>query len=989
MTIDISRRDFIKLGTVFGISVMIGRLPNAHAVEVDSGPSSTDWISPDGTARYRWDAVQKVTGQKIFARDFRARDLPGWPKEQAHAFFVKATQADRVFEGVDLSSLGAELQPDKLVLHEDLAGDGVFVPQPEGLSSEFYGKNFLVPKGQTPPMLGHPVALLVYHDFDRFEAAKRALRFAKDVVKYGAITGPNPPANYGAARYVRIGGETPTDSSAYSPMQDAVIWGAFDGDKPVWPPESPTGAFVPASVMTIHRGGGGVRDPLAVARETYEPMRRGMNAAADIEKDIEEARNDKSKLVLTRQGFSQSIDSSAMEPDNGNAWYDAKKHTLHIVTAAQSPYEVARVAALMVKGNKRFPVKTIKLLTGTTVGYGAKDHSIFPFYSIAACFYGGGMPVRLANDRYEQFQLGIKRHSIEMDVTIVADRKSGKFEVIKGFYNLNGGGRANFSFSVAQVAATAAQSIYYFPKSDLATIALATPAVEAGSMRGYGTIQAMSITELMVDEVAAELGIDQVELRRRNAMLAGFENTQGAQPLGDLNNIEMLDLAAKHPLWVNREKAKNEFDKANPGKRYGVGFAQVQKDYGTGADTSALALEFDADGKVRMRHCVQEIGTGATTAQQVIVRDMLGRAPDFVEFGVAEFAELPVVSNWSPYTTTQKQQDELQKNPHWVPFMLPAMSASNSAYFIGFGTRQAAKFLFEHAIWPAARAIWSQGPAGGQIASGVMTVNDLRVVEGGIGGGGMETLPFERVAKKAHEMGLVTGVALHCFSRWEWATAKFDVPTVGPIEIAADVLSVRYGDGAAQKLKKRMTTGGYDFIKRSSVKFPSVQRNNAGVTTYAPAACIVEINVDTFTGDIEIMRHHNLLNTGKVIVPELVSGQLQGGVAMGIGHALMEELPLYEDGPGNGTWNFNRYTLPRAKDVAVWNQTADYLAPLSQSSPTKGIGEVVMVPIVAATVNAITHAIGRRFYRLPVTPEKIKKALASQINTEPSPTREA
>ena len=369
--------------------------------------------------------------------------------------------------------------------------------------------------------------------------------------------------------------------------------------------------------------------------------------------------------------------------------------------------------------------------------------------------------MRLANDRYEQFQLGIKRHSVEMDVTIVADRKSGKFEILKVFYKFNGGGRANFSFSVAQVGATAAQSIYYFPKSDLTTVALATPAVEAGSMRGYGTLQAMSITELMVDELAVELGMDQIELRRRNALQAGFENTQGAQPLGELNNIEMLDLAAKHPLWVNREKAKADFDKANPGKRYGVGFAQVQKDYGTGADTSALALEFDADGKVRMRHCVQEIGTGATTAQQVIVRDMLGKAPDFVEFGVAEFAELPMVSNWEPYSTTQEQQDEFQKNPYWVPFMLPAMSASNSAYFIGFGTRQAARFLFEHALWPAARAIWSEGPAGGQIASARMTLSELRVVEGGIGGGGMETLSFERVARKAHERGLVTGVALH------------------------------------------------------------------------------------------------------------------------------------------------------------------------------------------------------------------------------------
>ena len=57
------------------------------------------------------------------------------------------------------------------------------------------------------------------------------------------------------------------------------------------------------------------------------------------------------------------------------------------------------------------------------------------------------------------------------------------------------------------------------------------------------------------------------------------------------------------------------------------------------------------------------------------------------------------------------------------------------------------------------------------------------------------------------------------------------------------------------------------------------------------------------------------------LAPDLVSGQLQGGVATGIGHALYEELPLYEDGPGDGTWNFNRYHLPRGSDVAVWTQT--------------------------------------------------------------------
>lgn len=84
----------------------------------------------------------------------------------------------------------------------------------------------------------------------------------------------------------------------------------------------------------------------------------------------------------------------------------------------------------------------------------------------------------------------------------------------------------------------------------------------------------------------------------------------------------------------------------------------------------------------------------------------------------------------------------------------------------------------------------------------------------------MAVIPFDQIARKAHEMGLVTGVALHCFSRWQWAHADFDIPGVGMRNLPVDALAVRYGDGAPAALKQRMTAGGYDYIKRSSVQFP-------------------------------------------------------------------------------------------------------------------------------------------------------------------------
>ncbi|WP_250547568.1 molybdopterin cofactor-binding domain-containing protein, partial [Serratia marcescens] len=121
-------------------------------------------------------------------------------------------------------------------------------------------------------------------------------------------------------------------------------------------------------------------------------------------------------------------------------------------------------------------------------------------------------------------------------------------------------------------------SIYYFPKSDLSSVGLASRAIDAGSARGYGTLQSMAATEMMVDELAAELKIDPIEFRLRNVLKSGMKNTQGAIPAGAIRADEVLEKAAKHEMWLKRAERKAEFESRHPGKRYGVGFGCVQKD---------------------------------------------------------------------------------------------------------------------------------------------------------------------------------------------------------------------------------------------------------------------------------------------------------------------------------------------------------------------------------------------------------------------------
>ena len=96
---------------------------------------------------------------------------------------------------------------------------------------------------------------------------------------------------------------------------------------------------------------------------------------------------------------------------------------------------------------------------------------------------------------------------------------------------------------------------------------------------------------------------------------------------------------------------------------------------------------------------------------------------------------------------------------------------------------------------------------------------------------------------------------------------------------------------------------------------------------------------------------------------------------MGVGYALLERLPLYEDGPGNGKWNLGQYLVARGSDLPLDLLEVEVLPPVDADEAPKGMAEVVMTPIVPALLNAIFDATGRRFQSLPVTQAMLKEAV--------------
>jgi CO/xanthine dehydrogenase Mo-binding subunit len=932
-----SRRQVLRASLIGGVAVYLAPLASkAFAALFDAGLLTIpDWNARDDSLKYRIDATSKVTGEKVFARDIRARDMPHWPQQQAHALVLRVTRADRHYAGVDLAMLHPDLAPDRVVTSADLARDGLSFP-------EFYGDDILLPEGKTPAYLGQAVAILIYNDFIRFCAAKQKLRFNEAVVRYGDTTGPLQRDPWGAFRFVRIGGATPYAEDLFSAMKQGMVYPSYADHEPVWP----------TSALDGDVGAQGMAHADTIDRELAQPPAGWM--------------------VLTRDYDSQSGDTAALEPDNANGWYDASKQELHLVVPTQSPQEVAEGAASMLAASK-LGLKRLFLHPCFTVGYGSKDHSTMPYYGLVAAVYGGGQPVRLANDRFEQFQAGLKRHRFQMHYSMAVERATGHLQSLQAKTTANGGGRANCSVALTLAGAAVAQSIYYFPKADIAATAIASRAVDAGAARGYGALETLMATELMVDEIATELGIDPIDLRLRNVLLAGMKNAQGAITDSTQRAEAILRKALVHPLWTGRVARKQTYEAANPGKYYGVGFGCIQRRFGNGAEASFAGVELSPDGRITLSHTGTEIGTGASSGLAVACAKWLGRPADVVNLAVTDWPDLPVETSGDPRAMAQAEQDTLAANPRWSPTFASASSASNSSYYFTHTAREAAHIVFLNGLWPAALAIWGKADAA-PVAQAFQPAA-ARWIGGALVLEGRDPIPLNRLAAEAHARGLMVGAVVHAFNRWQWAEADFMIDGA-TVHAPLDGLAVRYGNGSGAPKKALATTpSGYQVLDRQRVAYPPTQNNNAMVGSYTSVGQFAEVVVDAGSGRVDLLTHHTILECGNMLVPDLVSSQIQGGVASGIGLALHEYLPLYEDGPGDGTWNFNRYHLPRGSDVAVWTQTAEILAPLSDSEPPKGMAEVVTIPIVAAILNGIAHAIGHRFRSLPVTPDQILDVL--------------
>ncbi len=192
------------------------------------------------------------------------------------------------------------------------------------------------------------------------------------------------------------------------------------------------------------------------------------------------------------------------------------------------------------------------------------------------------------------------------------------------------------------------------------------------------------------------------------------------------------------------------------------------------------------------------------------------------------------------------------------------------------------------------------------------------------------------------------------------------------LSLAGAELTVR--DGAEVRTIDLATTGALMGEGTFDPPTTPLDANGQGIpyATYAFAAQMAEVEVDIELGTVKVLRIVAAHDVGKAINPTLVEGQIEGGIAQGLGLALMEEFL-----PGR-TENLHDYLIPTIGDVprieCILIEDREPLGP----SGAKGVGEPGLVPTAPAILSAVHHATGVRAHRVPLLPHRLREAIVAR-----------
>jgi CO/xanthine dehydrogenase Mo-binding subunit len=383
-------------------------------------------------------------------------------------------------------------------------------------------------------------------------------------------------------------------------------------------------------------------DPAQALEPDAPHLHEGGNLLAhwELEEgDVDAAMVDPGVVVVEHTYRTQFIDHAYLEPEAGVAWLDADG--VITIRASTQVIEHFRGVAKILKipDNK---VRVIAPYVGGGFG-GKEDMTVEPF--LALIVFKTGRAARMIWSRSESLTARQNRHAIVMRCRTAATREGDlvaqDLEVLS-----DGGAYAFLSALVLLYSTTCAAGPYACPNVRIRSRVAYTNHTPCSAMRGFGGMQVTVGYEGQMDALAAELGMDPLELRRRN-----FIETGDTLPIGQTieTHVALQDLT--HAV---EERMGPLSEPTSPDGMVGRGFACNIQPYGRCIwlnDWSSAWIGFELDGTLVIRIGVPDIGAGQASALISIASEVLGVAPERIVIHIGDSALTPLTG-----TTTATRQ---------------------------------------------------------------------------------------------------------------------------------------------------------------------------------------------------------------------------------------------------------------------------------------------------------------------------------------------
>ena len=579
----------------------------------------------------------------------------------------------------------------------------------------------------------------------------------------------------------------------------------------------------------------------------------------------------------------QQQQQTPIEPHIAIGWLDEDER-LVLRSSTQVPFHARRMVAPLLG----LPVKRIRVIKPRLGGgFGGKQEMLLEDV-VGHLVLATRRPVRLELTREEEFVSSRIRHAQTITFRSAVD---GEGRLLAQDHHVvgNTGPYATHGFTVQSVSGQRGLSQYNCPAKRYTADVAYTNRPVAGAFRGYGAPQALFALESHMDDIALSLGLDPVEMRRRNWVRTGdpldilpaLGERGAAEIQGEIPRVtscatdECVAQALRAIGWERRGDPTWKQPPDRPSIRRGLGFALcMQATAIPNLDMGGASIKMNDDGSFNLLVGATDLGTGADTVLAQIAAEVLGiEADDIIVYAA---------------------------DTDMTPFDVGAY-ADSTTYISGMAVKKAADAVRDRIVLRAARLLDVED-------AGDIDLRDHRA----------------------------------------WAP---DGRSVSLEDVALHALHL-------EDQEQIMATASHV----------------SGESPPPFAAQVAEIEVDVDTGQVTVTRLVMAVDCGVVINPTTASGQVEGAMVQALGYALTEDLVLDEAGRAVNA-GFGPYWIFRADDTPPMEvylvQTMEPSGPFG----AKSVGEIAIDGVAPAVRNAILDATGVTVDELPLTPERVWRAL--------------